>query len=266
MSARGRGPYNGGKHSFYETPAWATEALVRALPAAFTENGLRVLDAGCGTGAIGRELKRLTEHWTIEGVELDSKHVEVAKKGGSYAKVHQGTFFNVLTQKDAVVMNPPFPDAQRFIEHSLRLVASNRDAGFGFVAALLRLNWMASKSRVEFHRKHPAHIVALSKRPSFDGPKGRLVPKKTKTGRVVRKNGKIVLVRRKTTDATDYGWFIWGDGKEGRWDVADPPPKERKETMAAKKKAAKKSAAKTKSPRKSLKSVGKRAKKATTEE
>ena len=53
------------------------------------------------------------------------------------------------------------------------------------VSMLLRLNFLASRKRVSFMQKHAPDVYVLPKRPSF---------KKT---------------AKSSTDACDYGWFVW---------------------------------------------------------
>jgi len=148
-----RNPYD-----FYRTPKWCTEAIADQI---HWHNGLvDVLEPCIGDGAISNVLL---------GKYVD--HVEWAEitKGRDFLTYDFGRRF------DFVVTNPPFSLAQEFIEKSLTLA--------NCVVMLLRLNFLASKSRKEFWEKHPPTAIhVLTKRPSFTG------------------NG---------TDATDYAWFVW---------------------------------------------------------
>ena len=56
---------------------------------------------------------------------------------------------------ELVVMNPPFKLAMAFVQRALVEVLPRGLGRAGTVAALLRLNWLASLGRAAFHRRHP---------------------------------------------------------------------------------------------------------------
>jgi hypothetical protein len=81
------------------------------------------------------------------------------------------------------ITNPPFRLAQAFIEACLQRADT--------VVMLLRLNYLASKSRWEFMSGHTPDVYVLPNRPSFTGG---------------------------GTDSIEYGWFVWTQDRrsEGR--------------------------------------------------
>lgn len=176
---------------FYETPAWCVEAVLGELPRVTAAGDPVIVDAGAGTGAISAVLSAAAPRAEIVGVEKFPELVAQARaRGLRNAEFVQGNFLRwepELARPDVIVMNPPYSFAQQFVEHALRLVRRG-----GTVAALLRSNWLASKCRREFHRKHPADVYILTKRPSFTGG---------------------------GTDATDYAWFVWGPERGHRWEL-----------------------------------------------
>lgn len=206
MSAKGRQgnvfdfakAENANPREWYRTPSSCVDAIVPHL-------GLprSTIDLGCGDGAIGKALRA---HWgpgcTIDGFEIDAKRAAVARESGCYDDIFEGEDGNILTLDtaafdgaDVVISNPAFSHAEGFARQALRLVRPG-----GVVAFLLRLGWLASRSRVAFHREHPCDVYVLPKRPSFTG------------------NGK--------SDSADYFWALWGLGRGGRWAVpeCDPAP------------------------------------------
>ena len=64
---------------------------------------------------------------------------------------------------------------------------------------LLRLNWLGSEDRAAWLRRHPPSVYVLPNRPSF--------------------------VEGGGTDATEYAWFIWGEGFGGTLSVLRATPK-----------------------------------------
>jgi predicted RNA methylase len=168
---------------FYMTPTWATLALLDRTPWALES---KVLEPGCGNGGILTVLvdKGIS---TYTGIEIDPRRVGLCHMQG-LEHVIEGDYLNPESywgQYDLAIGNPPYKLAFPFVQRALK------DAKL--VAMLLRLNWMASIGRREFHAGNPAHILVLDKRPGF------------------REDGK--------TDATEYGWFVWGDDQPGRWEV-----------------------------------------------
>lgn len=86
---------------------------------------------------------------------------------------------------EIILTNPPYSLALPFAERALGHVKPG-----GIVAFFLRLGFLASLERSEFHRRNPARILICNPRPSF----ARFI-----------KGGKST-----TTDASEYAWFVWG--------------------------------------------------------
>ncbi len=88
---------------------------------------------------------------------------------------------------DAIITNPPFFLALEFIQRAMRESRSYSCT----LAFLLRLNFLGSKKRRQFHLDHPADLYVMTKRPSFIGGK---------------------------TDSIEYAWFVWDrDTVGGHW-------------------------------------------------
>lgn len=181
--SRTDGQSTGGPLDVFRTPDYCTRVLMEHV----TFRGPRVLDAGCGDGAIlkvlhagGIPLRRLAV--TDIRPQPSLEHPDLQFHWGDFLE-HHGEYSSVLG-------NPPYGGrtdlAARFVRHALTLVPKG-----GRVCMLLRLPWMCGG---EFHHQRstwlranmPSKIIAFDKRPSFDG------------------NG---------TDGTDYAWFIWVKGE-----------------------------------------------------
>jgi len=231
MSATGRNLAGRERHEgdFYETPEWCTRSILSHVVKCTARNAnrrrctrllghadghyepgcnygwepsgfLHVLDAGAGTGAIARVVKEdFHVDAVVSGVELDEGRRGIAM-ARDHDRIHYrgGSFFDVTTRGqlpieaggarkwDLVISNPPYVDAEGFVMHSLRIAEVS--------CFLLRLNWLASKKRAAFHRAHPADVFVLPRRPSFTGG---------------------------GTDATEYAWFVWGEGRGNHWFLLD---------------------------------------------
>lgn len=168
---------------FYETPPWAVRAVCPYLP---VHAGTRILDPGCGSGAILRELGAVYQENEILGLEKDHARYAACAES-TELPVEEGDFLTYEGRHDLVVSNPPYSIALEFVQKALTVAP--------VVAMLLRLPWLASMSRAEWHRENPAFVAVLPRRPSFTS------------------DGK--------TDATEYAWFIWGTPFGGRWVILD---------------------------------------------
>lgn len=192
------------KGDFYETPAWCIDAILPELPLGAAT---LVVDAGSGTGAIAACIADKFPRLEIQGVEKNSELVEKARARELHAaEFHVADFekwSSVLGAPEVIVMNPPYSRAAEFVQHAMAIIKRG-----GTVAALLRLPWLASKSRREFHRKHPADVYVLTKRPSFTGG---------------------------GTDATDYAWFVWGPLRGNRWFPLNHDDKAKRKPRASRK-------------------------------
>lgn len=101
------------------------------------EPGELVIDAGAGDGRLTRPL--IEAGYAVRGIELfDRGH-------DPELPIETGIDFLKLTELPgaaAVVMNPPFKLADRFVRHALALMPA-----VGEVHALLRHSWMTGKRR-----------------------------------------------------------------------------------------------------------------------
>lgn len=222
MSAAGRNLAGAERHAddFYATPAWVTRAI---LP--HVDLGATPLDPCCGDGAI---LKALRAEHGASGVGIEN-NVDRANACGA-------AFFDVLLEdalelrswpkRTGVIMNPPFKLAMEFIQRALSETTCE-------VVALLRLAFLESRERVEFHRKNPADVFVFAQRPSFVGHlkwkanrctqtvARPLTDKPKKPERCELEAGHDDNCRTLGTDSTAYAWFRWrAGGTERRSDYA----------------------------------------------
>lgn len=194
--------------SYYETPADVVDRILPKLPI-LAKNGLTILDAGCGTGAILSRMPANPSHKLL-GVEADAELVKAADaRLSSLYEVRRheiitGDFLDLPVSSpayraDVCLMNPPFPLAQDFIKAALTMVKARG----GEVAALLRLGWLEGRKRHAWIKAHPPDVFVLPDRPSFTG------------------DGK--------TDATAYAFMVWGPTRGHRWELLSlAPPKPRR--------------------------------------
>jgi len=193
MSATGR---NNVRHAddYYRTPAWCVRALLKYVKTTSEKDyaalhNSSILDPACGDAAI---LEVLDSYgFKGVGIEIDPTRAEKAREHGF--GVYCGDALVTYMSAQAVITNPPYSLAMEFVQKAL----SRCDPPVFFAAFLLRLNWLASRKRAEFHRNTPADILVLPKRPSFTD------------------DGK--------TDASEYAWFIWKRPfqPKGTWTIAD---------------------------------------------
>jgi hypothetical protein len=162
MSATGRCLTKRHPYDAYSTPAWCTEAIAKEI---VWNDSATILEPCAGEGAIV-DVLCMYPHAHMRTLDINPD----CRMGGGFDFLKYDD-----DRVDFILTNPPFSLAQEFVEKSLSVA--------NYTIMLLRLNFLASKSRKEFWEKHtPTAIHVLTKRPSFTG-----------TG----------------TDATDYAWFVW---------------------------------------------------------
>lgn len=207
---------------FYETPAWCTRLLMPHL-----QRG-NVLDPCCGRGAIGQVVfETWGPNYELDGVEIDEGRAQAAREAGFFDRVATGDFLHpegkIFSKGQLVITNPPFSLALEFAEKSVKVADT--------VAFLLRLGWLASAERADFHRRNPCDLIILPKRPSFAkfascaGHKKRpSMPPPCDWNQAYLPNephpkvcpGCGCPTKVVTSDSADYAWFIWGPGRGGR--------------------------------------------------
>jgi hypothetical protein len=110
----------------YQTPEWATLALVPHLPARARK--VTILEAAAGSGKMVAALR---------GAGFSVERRDRSKSGNDY------DFLFDMKLADAVITNPPFKVALEFIEHALALTRKTR----GFCAFLLRVDYDSAATR-----------------------------------------------------------------------------------------------------------------------
>lgn len=169
-------------HDFYPTPrAFCDEALPLS-GVLLSEQPLRILDPGCGTGVWGQAAKARWPHAVVDGVEIR----DVEKPEG-YRYLYRGDFRLQDTGMDyhLIIGNPPFIYAESFVRVGLNNLSED-----GLMLYLLPLSFLASKGRAKgLYRHMPPMEVHVAHRVSFSG------------------NGKV--------DNTDYAVYIWKRGWKG---------------------------------------------------
>lgn len=168
------------KYDFYATPARAVEGLLAAEQ--FTNT---VWEPCCGGGHISEVLR---QHG------YDVRSTDLIDHG--YGQT--GIDFLAQTEPVAIdiITNPPYIQAQTFVEHALSLLAPGRK-----VAMFLRLVFLESSSRRALFEKHPpARVYVASARLGC-----------AKNGEFRKKaDGELFY-----PSAVAYAWFVWEKGFTG---------------------------------------------------
>jgi hypothetical protein len=145
MSQRNSG-YERKAGDAYETPAWVTQALIPHLPdfmaqTARTGDAWVVWEPACGSGHMVRALRQ-------SGIDVMGTDIETGVD-----------FLDGLPEfaTNAVITNPPYALAQKFIEHALDLT----EPVGGLVAMLLRTDFDHAKTRAHLFSGCPAFAKKL---------------------------------------------------------------------------------------------------------
>ena len=174
-------------HDLYETPAEATDALLRAekLPQ-------NLWEPACGPGAIVRVLRR-AGHKVLGSDLVDYGSPDQDHGGWDFLLERQLPKLADGNAVEAIVTNPPFKLASEFVEHALKLCPR--------VIMLLRLTFYESKRRnsiLDGGQLARVHVfrnrLPMMHRANWDGPK--------------------------VSNPTAFGWFAWDrdHGGPSIWD------------------------------------------------
>lgn len=168
-------------HDWYIEPEWCSARLFEAE--AFTG---RIWDPACGSGRIVVSAR---------DAGLDAIGTDIVDRGFRQTCV---SFLDCGDEcrEPNIVSNPPFGIAEKFVAHALNLADRK-------VAMLLPANWVQGDKRSRWLETTPLRrVYFLAPRPSM--PPGAAIAAGQKPG-----NG-----------TTDYAWFLWLHGFDGRPEIA----------------------------------------------
>lgn len=252
MSSKGRSAdgYVADPKGFFETQSQVTRAV---MPFMGIAPGARILQPGCGNGAIAKVLRReWGEQIHIIGVEIDKGRAKQAKKA---TVIHQATvsgskaripvFDEVVVQDfltydagknsfDIAIENPSFSIWLPVTERCFTMAQQT--------FMLIPWNSCASAGRVLWWNMHKAHNRVLSPRPSFAKSVKCIYTngKRAKTdGQPLCSFQELIALTDKpkdtcplcgsgtslvTTDSNEYMWSHWAPHiTENRWDPLPMP-------------------------------------------
>lgn len=163
------------ENDFYATPPEAIEALLKHVNLSRT-----VLEPSVGAGHIAKVLE-------ANGHEVVG--IDIVDRG--YPKTNIRDFFSLTSVWGDIVMNPPYGKAKEHVEHALVIMCEG-----GIVCALLKIQFLETKKRLELFRKYPPKKILVFSKRIYCAPNGDF--SKTKSS------------------ALCYAWFIWEKGYEGQ--------------------------------------------------
>lgn len=201
----------------YHTPPEAIKALLENF--SFKSRGL--LDPCAGRGEILKQIRKYSPNRIIPGGQMTAVEIREEERH-NLEKVADRVFIEDFLAWDpdsfwpedgpyidTIITNPPYGIAEQVIEHCFEIASPKAD-----IVMLLRLGFLASRSRRDFWKRHPlTQLLVLAERPSF----GTYV--RCQCGwedfyhwfQETPKSCPNCSDKVKTTsnDATDYAWFIW---------------------------------------------------------
>lgn len=180
MSATNRGGERE-ENDFYPTPGYAVRDFLKVWQPPFTGGWL---EPCFGDGAIIRAVTefygegRPMPQWTAVELrpECNDLFGLLLPKTIDWHCPQDFLTWQPDRRFSVCITNPPYSLAIEFIEKAMQI--SNR------VAMLLRLNFLGSQKRRDWHKAHPADVYVLSERPKF---------------------------KWKGSDSCEFAWFVWGE-------------------------------------------------------
>lgn len=250
MSSRGRAAegYTPDPQGFYQTQPQVTRAALSYLN---IQPGMRILEPGCGTGAIGKVLReQFGTSIEIVGVEIDKKRARKAEAATVRPDPNSTLtlpVFDDVYQQD--FLQAPSTDWKRFdlsfTNPSFSIWLPCADKCFEVAdrtTLLLPWNAAASKRRATWWEVHPAYLRLLSRRPSFaisvkceatNGKRAKalgvelcsyqvLIALDAKPKKICPKCG--LKTTTTSSDSNEYAWANWApDITFNRWDPLETP-------------------------------------------
>lgn len=136
------------KDDYYSTPVECTMALIEAERERISNR--LIWECACGTGAISKELIRQN---------IDVCSTDLVNRG--FGEHRRDFLMEQYPLSSAVITNPPFKLAEKFIRHSEKI-------GIDYLALLLKSTfWHARRRTSLFSIWRPARIYAMAWRPDF---------------------------------------------------------------------------------------------------
>lgn len=165
------------ENDYYATEPKALELLLDEVTLSPT-----VWECACGQGHLSEVLKE-------RGYKVYSS--DLVDRGYGTGGID---FLQVIDKFDGdIVTNPPYAQAQQFVEHALELVPDGRR-----VVMFLKLTFLESKARRKLFEKYPPEYIYVSS--------SRLQ---------CARNGDFETYHKGTGTAIAYGWYIWTKGFTG---------------------------------------------------
>lgn len=161
---------------FYPTPEWAIEVVAKKEKMKCES----FLEPACGDGRIFNYVYAM--YYT--GIDIQQNLIEKVRLTYPTYNLYTHDFLTMdfgQTKYDLIMTNPPFSIAMDYLTKCLSLLTEG-----GRCIMLLRINFLATKIRLDFNREHmPARIYLLAERPKFV---------------------------KNSNDNADYAWIVWQEG------------------------------------------------------
>lgn len=166
------------KNDYYRTPATLATYAVHSAYNDFLADRPEVLFLEPGCGETAPFLDAALDLPEVEGVGLELMDKEEGSfsdhlvgrmlLGKDFLEQGPSEYGQALKENkgfDLIIGNPPFSQAERFVERGIELLRDD-----GVLCYLLRLGFMASRAREKLLTIYkPRHVRVLTPRPSFTG-------------------------------------------------------------------------------------------------
>lgn len=141
-----------------------------------------ILEPCVGGGHIANYISSIYRSSDITGIDL-------AYRGYKDTIVADYLTYETDKKYDLIITNPPFSQAQEFIEKSIDLINDS-----GSVAMFLKLNFLEGVKRKEFFEKHPPKYIYVFRKRMATWKNGNPINPET---------------NKKWSETICFAWFIW---------------------------------------------------------
>ena len=166
------------EQDFYATDPKAIDLLLER-----EEFNPSILEPSCWQGHLSERLEE--NYYLVHSSDIVDRWYGVVQDFFSYEE----WYWDIIT-------NPPYSQAQEFVEHSLKITKP-----WAKVAMFLKVQFLEGKKRKEFFKKYPPKVVYIF------------------SERIMcAKNWDFEWLKKSWGSAVAYAWYVWENGWQ--WDPA----------------------------------------------
>lgn len=188
LGASNHSDHERAEYDYYATEPKAIDELFKVEDF----NGT-IWEPACGEGHLSKRM-----------IELGKQVISTDLIDRNYGEGGVDFLTTEYCRGDNIITNPPYAQAQEFIEHALEILPKG-----GKIAMFLKLTFLESEERIKLFEKNPPNIVYVFSKRILCGINGDFYQRDSEGNIKKKKNGEP----KKKSSASCYAWFVWDTSK-----------------------------------------------------